>query len=98
MELLWCSYLHRLQARLNNRSRENFAHWGRVALVVAGKTGSGLGSTRRRGWRWTLSPFRASPADFSGERDQGRERGSDKAVEVDPIVELRRINRRQGMR
>lgn len=36
-------------------------------------------------------PFRASPADFSGERDQDRERGSDKAVEVAPIAELRRI-------
>ena len=29
-------------------------------------------------------PLGASPADFWGERDQDRERGSDKTMEIDP--------------
>ena len=34
-------------------------------------------------------PLGESPADFWGERDQDRERGSDKTMEIDPIAELR---------
>ncbi len=79
------------QRQQDAHNAETFAHWGRVALEVARKTGRRVGLDTGTMMAMDAEPFGASPADFSGEHDQDRERGSDNTVEVDPIAELRRL-------
>ena len=64
---------------------------GRVALAVARKFGRCIGLDTGTRMAMDAEPFGVSRADFSGERDRDRVRGSDKTVEADPIAELRRI-------
>ena len=64
---------------------------GRVALAVARKIGRCIGLDTGTKMAMDAEPFGVSRADFSGERDRDRVRGSNKTVEADPIAELRRI-------
>jgi len=89
------AYSEARQRQQDAHNAESFAHWGRVALAVARKTGRRVGLDTGTRMAMDAEPFGASPADVSGELDQDRERGSDKTVEVDPIAELRRIISRQ---